>query len=87
MGVASLVLGIIALVISLAAGTVGWGWVGSICGIIAVVLGAIARKNPEQKGVATGGLVCGIIALVLGIVVTVACVVCAGAALGALNSL
>jgi hypothetical protein len=85
MGVASLVLGIISLLISIGAGAVGMGWIGSICGIIAIVLGAIARKNPEQKGTATGGLVCGIISLSWGIITTIACVACLGAAAGALS--
>ena len=80
MGVASLVLGIISLLISFGLGAASLGWVGSICGIIAIVLGAIARKNPEQKGTATGGLVCGIIALCWGIIATIACVVCIGVA-------
>lgn len=85
MGVASLVLGIISLVISIGAGFAGLGWIGSICGIIAIILGAIARKNPEQKGTATGGLVCGIISLSWGIIATIACVACLGAAAGALS--
>lgn len=80
MGVASLVLGIIALVISVGGGFAAVGWVGSICGIIAIILGAIAKKDPEQKGSATGGLVCGIIALAWGIISTIACVACVGAA-------
>lgn len=85
MGVASLVLGIISLVISIGAGFAGMGWIGSICGIIAIILGAIAKKNPEQKGTATGGLVCGIISLLWGIIATIACVGCLGAAAGALS--
>lgn len=86
MGVASLVLGIISLLISLGAGAAGMGWVGSICGILAIVLGAIAKKDPAQKGTATGGLVCGIIALLWGIIATIACVACLGAAGAALSS-
>ena len=85
MGVASLVLGIIALVVSIGTGAAGMGWIGSICGIIAIILGAIARKKPEQKGTATGGLVCGIISLSWGIIATIACVACLGAAAGALS--
>ena len=85
MGVASLVLGIISLLISIGAGAAGMGWIGSICGIIAIILGAIAKKNPEQNGTATGGLVCGIISLSWGIIATIACVACLGAAAGALS--
>lgn len=87
MGVASLVLGIIALVISIGAGAAGMGWIGSICGIIAIILGAIARKNPEQKGTGTGGLVCGIISLIWGIIATIACVACLGASASAFAGL
>ena len=85
MGVASLVLGIISLVISIGAGFAGMGWIGSICGIIAIILGAIAKKNPEQKGTATGGLICGLSSLSWGIIATIACVACLGAAAGALS--
>ena len=80
MAVASLVLGIIALVLSFGIGAIGLGWIGSICGIIAIVFGAISRKDPAKKGIATGGLVCGIIALAWGVIATIACVVCLGVA-------
>lgn len=79
MGVASLVLGIVALVFSVCASFAGMGWIGSICGILAIIFGAIAKKNPEQKGKATAGLICGIIAVCWGIVATIACVACIGA--------
>lgn len=79
MGVASLVLGIIALVIAIGGGAAGLGWIGSICGLLAVIFGAVARKDPAKKGPATGGLVCGIIALCWGIIATIACVSCLGA--------
>lgn len=87
MGVASLILGIISLLISIGAGVTGMGWIGSICGIIAIILGAVARKKPEQKGTATGGLVCGIISLAWGIIATIACVACLGATGAALSGL
>ena len=41
MGVASLVLGIIALLISIGAGAAGMGWIGSICAVLAIIFGAI----------------------------------------------
>lgn len=84
MGIASLVLGIISLVLSIGVGAAGLGWIGSICGIVAIVLGAMARKKPEQKGKATAGLICGIIALSWGIIATIACIACLGAASAAL---
>ena len=85
MGVASLVLGIIALLSSVVGGVFALGWLGAVCGVVAIVLGAIARKTPAQKGTGTAGLVCGIIALVWGIIAYVACVACASATAAALN--
>lgn len=79
MGTAALVLGIIALVIAVCGGFAGLGWLGSITAIIAIILGAIAKKDPNQKG-AKAGLIMGIIALSYGIVATVACLACIGAA-------
>lgn len=71
MGVASLVLGIIALVSDLVPGI---GWIpGLIMAIIGVILGALGRKDPAKAGLATGGLVCSIIALVLCGVTFLAC--------------
>ena len=80
--VASLVLGIISLVLC------WWGWVGVVAiimSIIGIVLGINGRKQlqPEQgRGMATGGLVCSIIALVLSSIVFVSCVICAASLAG-----
>ncbi len=83
MGVASLVLGIIALVLAVfSAGTLGW--LGSIIAILGIILGALGRKNAEKKGMATAGLVCSIIALSLGLLMYIACVACIGGAAGLL---
>lgn len=90
MAVASLVFGIIALVISIVTGGFGLGWIGSICGLFAIIFGAVARRDPEKRGLAAGGLVCGILALIWGLIATVACVAClgaTGAALGGLGSI
>ena len=77
MGVASLVLGIISLVIGLfSAGALGW--FGAILAIIGIVLGASGKKDPEKKGIATAGLVCSIIGLVLCLLLYIACVACIG---------
>ena len=82
MGVASLVLGIISIIIGLfSAGALGW--FGAILGIIGVVLGALGRKDPQKKGLATGGLVCSIIGLVLCLILYVAC----AAAIGGIASM
>lgn len=78
MGVASLVLGIIAIIIGLfSAGALGW--FGAILAIIGIILGAVGRKNPEKRGLATAGLVCSIIGLILCLIVYIACVACLAA--------
>lgn len=77
MGVASLVLGIISLLIG-AFSSGALGWLGAILAIIGIVMGAYARKNPETKGIGTAGLVCSIIGLVLCLILYVACAACVG---------
>ena len=56
MQTAALVLGIISLVISIGGGAAGLGWVGSICGILAIVFGAIGMKagGDQRKTAKTG---------------------------------
>ena len=75
MAVASLVLGIVSLVLGFIPGI---GWVGCITAVIGTILGALGRKDPEKKGLATGGMVCSIIALALDLIVYIACVACVG---------
>lgn len=77
MGVASLVLGIISLLFGLFSGGL-LGWVGAILAIVGIILGALGRKNPEKKGLATAGLVCSIIGLVLCLILYIACAACVG---------
>ena len=55
MGIASLVLGIVSLVCGCF--LPGLQWIGSIAGLIGIILGALGRKNSEKKGIATAGLV------------------------------
>lgn len=84
MAVASLVLGLISLVLSVVFGIFSLGWVGAICGIISIVLGAIAKKKcPEQSGKATAGIILSIIGLAWGVIATISCLACAGAVAGA----
>lgn len=83
MAVASLVLGIISIVIGVfSAGSLGW--FGAILAVIGVVLGALGKKDIEKKGLATAGLVCSIIGLVLCLILYIACVACISG-LGFLN--
>lgn len=56
MGIASLVLGINALVLGWE--IPGFQWIGAMVGIIGIVLGAIGRK--KNASCATAGLVCSI---------------------------
>lgn len=82
MEIAALVLGIIALGISVF-GT-AFSWIGSVCGVLAIIFGALGmKKNSPNRGKAKAGLILGVISLTLGIIVTVACVVCAGAGVAA----
>lgn len=85
MGVASLVLGIV----SLACGCFlpSLQWVGSIVGLVGIILGALGRKKTEKKGVATAGLVCSIIGFVLSTILFIACVACVAAGAGLANSI
>ena len=72
MGIASLVLGIISLVIGVFSSGL-LGWLGAILAIVGIILGALGRKNPEKKGIATAGMVCSIIGLVLCLILYIAC--------------
>ncbi len=85
MAVASLVLGIISVVIAVL--FAGWQWIAAILGLVGVILGALGRKNPEKKGIATAGLVLSIIGLVLGLLFYIACVACVGTLAGAAGAL
>lgn len=77
MGIASLVLGIISLVIGVFSSGL-LGWLGAIIAIIGIILGALGKKDPEKKGIATAGFVCSIIGLVLCLLLYVACAACIG---------
>ncbi len=80
MGIASLVLGIIGLVLALIPSFGFTALIGVIMGIVALILGIIGRKQAverqEKTGSATAGIVLGIIALVLGGTIFAACSYC-----------
>ncbi|HEY3359880.1 MAG TPA: DUF4190 domain-containing protein [Polyangia bacterium] len=76
MGIAALVLGIIAIILAFFGG-VG----GIVLGIAAVILGVLGRRAAERDGLPTGsataGLITGIIGIVLGGLIFAACLKCA----------
>lgn len=80
MGVASLVLGIIALVIC-------WipviNWLAVILGVVGIVLAAVGKKNGQNT---TGGLVCSIIATAISAGAWIACSLCASCAASSVTS-
>ncbi|CAN2326312.1 DUF4190 domain-containing protein [Fusobacterium sp. oral taxon C10] len=81
MAIASLVLGIVSLVLSF----FGLGIISVFTAIVGIILGVLGRKDPEKKGMATAGLVCSIIALVLGVIMWIACAAIFGGAAAALS--
>lgn len=85
MGVASLVLGILSVVLTIVLGPLGW--IGIVIAIVGIVLGAIGRAKSESKGVATAGLVLSIIGLIFDIILFAACALCVGAGASILNGL
>ena len=82
MAIAALILGILGIVTSFF--SIGIG--GAIFGVIALILGILARKKAVAEnaptGVATGGLVTGIISLAMGVLFFVACSLCVAAGQG-----
>lgn len=78
MGLASLICGIITLVMAIFSAS-GLGVVGVALGIIGIILGALGRKDPAQHSMATAGMIISIIGLIINIVVFIACVACIGA--------
>lgn len=77
MGVASLVLGIISIIIGLFSGG-GLGWLGAVAGIIGIILGVQGKKKAEYQGVSSAGLICSIIGTALCMLMYVACIACVG---------
>jgi predicted PurR-regulated permease PerM len=78
MAVAALILGIASLAFC-------WsGFIGSIIGVVGIILGAIAIKklNETKKpnGMAKAGLVMSIIGVVLGLIIWISCMFCYKAA-------
>ena len=77
LAIASLVLGILSIIMVFV-----YAWVGIICAIVGIVLAVVAKKQ-NPSGLATAGLVLSIIALAM----IIALIACAGALLGTLGSM
>jgi Na+/H+ antiporter NhaC len=78
MAIASLVLGIVSLVIGFFISSIGW--LGALIAIVGIILGAYARKkHDEQYKIATAGMVCSIVGIVVNLIFYIACIACAGA--------
>ena len=75
LAIASLVLGIVAIVFSFIGLSIPFGL---IIGIVGIILGVMAKKK-NPNGMATAGLVLSIIGTVLCAIVFIACMACVGA--------
>lgn len=81
MAIASLVLGIVSLVICIFGSGFGLTLIGAACGIVGVILGIRAGQMPDQdQNMAKAGLICSAIGTALSLVFFIACVACIGGA-------
>lgn len=81
MAIASMVLGIISIVLCCL-----W-YVGPVAGIIAIVLGIVHNKKNGKCGMAVAGIVCGIVGIVLTVALLIFAAVIGVAALESLSAL
>lgn len=78
METSAFVMGIISLIVTFGGAPTGFGWIGTICGILAIVFGAVGKsKNTENKGMAQAGFVMGIISLFGSIIICIVVVILA----------
>ena len=75
LAIASLVLGIVAIVFSFIGLSIPFGL---IIGIVGIILGVMAKKK-NPSGMATAGLVLSIIGTILCAIIFIACAACIGA--------
>ena len=75
---ASLVVGIVSIFMSLIGFGGFMGLIGVTAGMVGIVLGSTARKEPVDRGIATGGMVCSIVGTAIGLFGFVACISCVG---------
>lgn len=78
MATASLVLGIVSIVLVFVP---GFNFIGMICGVVGIVFGAITLKNLKETGqplgIAKGGLITSIVGASLAALLYVSCFLCA----------
>ena len=72
MGIASMVLGIIALIVTLVSCCMPFGYfLASILGILSIVFGIIAIAKKSGKGMGIAGIICSVVGLLLAIVIII----------------
>lgn len=76
MGIASLVLGIMSLVFGVFGR--GFSWVGTVVGIVGIILSIQAKEMPDQQGYARAGFICSVIGTALSLLTFIMCVACVG---------
>lgn len=79
LAIVSLILGIVSIVLAIAgpcALSIPVIVVALVCGILAIVMSSISKKNHGSSGFATAGLVLGIIGLIIAAIVLVAVISC-----------
>lgn len=86
MAVASLVLGIVSIVLTIMTAGV-YGWVSALLGIVGIILGIQGKKNPEKAGLAQAGFIVSIVGLVIGAAMYLACVAFVGGVAESLNQM
>ncbi|MCF0145662.1 MAG: hypothetical protein HUJ73_03640 [Eubacterium sp.] len=75
MPLASLLLGILAIVLGIAFGGV-LGWLGIIFGIIGIIIGVLARGRSANDTLAIAGLIFSIIGSALSLLFWISCAAC-----------
>lgn len=74
LAIASLVLGIISLILVIAFSWMLWGSIAGLClGIVGTILGVMGRKNATGRTMATAGMILSIIGIAIGAICFIAC--------------
>jgi len=72
MGIASMVLGIIALVITIISCCLPFGYLlASVLGLLSIIFGIIAIAKKSGKGMGIAGIICSVVGLLLAIIMIV----------------